>query len=356
MIKRSDYFLSVIFTCLLFILCTCDNWSHQSKKSLYQSALQNNINVLFEFISDKSISNIQKINNEYIGHLDVMVRDLKSQLAGKQSADSIIDCLNSYILKDQKIQFVGDRSHLELVFPQSVVKNKVGSCIGLSIIYLLLGERLDLPLYGVVVPGHFFVRYDDGTQRRNIEFLKGGQCMSDDWSREKFLKPAGSNSDLHSLKNNEVIAVLKFTIANIYLQNKDVQKAIPLFQSALDSMPTFAEAWGNLAIAQDAAGMTSDALGSLYKVRKLNPELKNIDRNIGTLYLKQKQYDSAFCYYSRVIKKTPEDPEALYGLGCVSYLKGDNIAAREFLGKTITIQPDYASASLLLEKIGNAHK
>src|SRR4030066_132980 len=50
-----------------------------------------------------------------------------------------------------------------------VMKNKRGNCLGLTTLYLLLAERLSLPLHGVYVPSHCFVRYEDGGGRINSE-------------------------------------------------------------------------------------------------------------------------------------------------------------------------------------------
>lgn len=44
---------------------------------------------------------------------------------------------------------------------------------------MLIGEALDLPIRLVVIPGHAFVRWDDGTVRRNIETTSGGEVISD---------------------------------------------------------------------------------------------------------------------------------------------------------------------------------
>ncbi|GAI69689.1 unnamed protein product, partial [marine sediment metagenome] len=55
-------------------------------------------------------------------------------------------------------------------------------------------ERLGLPLYGVVVPGHFFVRYDDGQVRFNIETTSKGGSAPDEHYINKFKVPIGNIS------------------------------------------------------------------------------------------------------------------------------------------------------------------
>src|SRR5205823_13318274 len=56
----------------------------------------------------------------------------------------------------------------------SVLGARRGSCLGLGALYLIVAERIGLPLDGVRVPGHFFVR-TRGSSPRNIELLHRGE-------------------------------------------------------------------------------------------------------------------------------------------------------------------------------------
>ena len=39
-----------------------------------------------------------------------------------------------------------------------VLQDRRGSCVGLGCLFLALADRLGLPAWGVLVPGHFFVQ------------------------------------------------------------------------------------------------------------------------------------------------------------------------------------------------------
>ena len=60
------------------------------------------------------------------------------------------------------------------LLPSRVLERKQGYCVGIAAIYLILAERLKLPIYAVATPSHVFLRYDDGTTRINVETLQGG--------------------------------------------------------------------------------------------------------------------------------------------------------------------------------------
>ena len=50
-----------------------------------------------------------------------------------------------------------------------VLMERTGLPITLSLVYLEIGRRLGRPLWGIGMPGHFLVEYDDGDVRRYID-------------------------------------------------------------------------------------------------------------------------------------------------------------------------------------------
>jgi len=69
---------------------------------------------------------------------------------------------------------------------ETVLARKKGNCLGLSMLYLSLADRLGLPFRGVYVPSHCFVRYEGETVRRNVEFAEGGAIWKDERYRREF--------------------------------------------------------------------------------------------------------------------------------------------------------------------------
>ena len=56
-------------------------------------------------------------------------------------------------------------------FLPSVLDSRRGVCLGVSILYLCLAQRLDLPLEAMTPPGHIYVRYGEDL---NIETTARG--------------------------------------------------------------------------------------------------------------------------------------------------------------------------------------
>ena len=117
---------------------------------------------------------------EYVAQLDEIAYEIRRRLTkkGLKADHKAIRVINDYLYNDLKLQSVKEATNPDDLFLHSVMDNKRGYCLSLSILYLAIGERLGMPLYGVVVPGHFFVRYDDGNIRFNIEATSRAYCWN----------------------------------------------------------------------------------------------------------------------------------------------------------------------------------
>lgn len=76
--------------------------------------------------------------------------------------------LASYLLRDQKFKY-GDEITPDLYQISKVIQRREGYCATLPVIFALLSEKLQLPVYIVQGAQHLFNRYDDGVNRINIE-------------------------------------------------------------------------------------------------------------------------------------------------------------------------------------------
>lgn len=71
-----------------------------------------------------------------------------------------------------------------------VLDHRRGIPVSLSAVYLLLGRRLDLPVFGVNMPGHFLVKYEDRQSEFYLDLFNGGTAVArSEWVH--FLVTAG---------------------------------------------------------------------------------------------------------------------------------------------------------------------
>jgi hypothetical protein len=79
-----------------------------------------------------------------------------------------------------------DEERLAGLLIHHVLRRRRGHCVGLSSVYLALGLRVGLPVFGVSAPNHVFVRWDGEGLRRNVELTSRGLSLSDDDYVQRF--------------------------------------------------------------------------------------------------------------------------------------------------------------------------
>ena len=98
---------------------------------------------------------------EYLNALDTMADDLQDQLPPQQYPLKIIQSINRYLYDD--LGFTGnvaDYYDPRNSFLNEVIERRIGIPITLSLVYIEVAKRVDFPMVGVGMPGHFLIRPD----------------------------------------------------------------------------------------------------------------------------------------------------------------------------------------------------
>ncbi|MCD6460005.1 DUF3808 domain-containing protein [bacterium] len=116
-----------------------------------------------------------------------------------------------------------------------------GNCVAFSILYLALAKRTGLALYGVTIPGHIFVRYDDGIDKINIEPLEAGFYFSD----QMYIEASNSNMPndlcggyyLHNLTDKEVFGSLLLNMSAMCYEKNQTLRTLRYMNISLNCAP-----------------------------------------------------------------------------------------------------------------------
>ena len=117
----------------------------------------------------------------YLNRLDKMAATIRPQITSDQSASDIIDALNFYLFG--QVNYAGnadDYYNPDNSFLNRVMDGRKGIPLTLSIIYLEIGWRLRLPLWGIGLPGHFIVGYGAEADPIYIDVFHRGQRLTED--------------------------------------------------------------------------------------------------------------------------------------------------------------------------------
>lgn len=283
--------------------------------------------------------------------LDSTALTLSSKLFMETDPEKIVSALNGVIFEQWGMQFDNDRNEIRSLFPYTALSGKKGSCVGMSIMYLLLAEKCDWPIFGVLAPDHMFIRFDNGNHRRNIETLRKGEEMDVDWYRRKY---SISDTMLYPLKNIssvEVLAVVRFNIGTIFFHRKNYERALQYLEQAVNVLKQFPEAKGNLALVQNELGHPEQALEILIELRKTHPDFRNVSRNIASLQLKCGKYSDALSTYISLSKQFPDDPDVHYGQALAFFRLNKTGEAKDAVEKTLSINSDHTAALKLFAKL-----
>jgi len=190
-----------------------------------------------------------------------------------------VDDLRAVLFDDEKFQREIDSDDPRFFVLPSVLADRRGSCLGLGALMLALGERVGVPLDGIMVPGHFFVRTRE-MPARNVELLRAGESMPDDWYRAKYGPwPARSEEYFRPLGAGEVAGVHWFNAGNFLRRQGDLGAAAAAFARAAEEFPAFAEAYASLGAVEQMRGRLPAAALAYDQAARVRPDLPGLQEN-----------------------------------------------------------------------------
>lgn len=328
---------------------------------------------------------------KYVARLDAMALELRSRIGGETDPQRIIAIVNCYIYAERGYAPVkkdevatGDR------FLHVLLQRRRGQCSSLSSLYLALGERLGLPLFGVAASEtHVFVRYADKTARINIETTDSGSSQSDllyMTAKHPPNTPAGRSFCMRSLGRKQFLGLLMSNLGvaldekgrvqqalgacrkavainpsdagawtnlgRAYYEQGKSEEAVGACRKALAINPNLAEAWTNLGIAYRQQGRLQDAVAACRKALAINPNLAGAWTNLGNAYDDQGKLNEAVTAYLRALAINPKDADAWSNVGNAYREQGKQEEAVAACRKALAINPKLAEA---WSNLGNAY-
>ena len=164
------------------------------------------------------------------------------------TAAARVEALNRFLFDGLGLRASPDLKDPDNLFLSRVLARKQGYCVGIASLYLVLAERLGLPIRAVATPAHVFLRYDDGVARLNIETLQRGAAIPDDrYVREQRIPPRAIRKGifLRDLTADEFMAQVLNNLGVIYSERKEYAEAEAQYEDALHLDPRQAAAWYN---------------------------------------------------------------------------------------------------------------
>lgn len=173
--------------------------------------------------------NVEDIR-QYEAALDLMALQIRARLPQSATHEDQVREINNFIFSEMQFRFPPHSLYAKDIdlytFLPSVMDSREGVCLGVSILYLCLSQRLGLPLEIITPPGHIYVRYRHGLKITNIETTARGVNLPSD----VYL---GLDTRLLQERNmKEVIGMAYINQASVAWGLKDYVKTLELYEKA----------------------------------------------------------------------------------------------------------------------------
>jgi len=106
-----------------------------------------------------------------------------------------------------------------------VLARRTGIAISLSVLYMEVGRRLHMPLFGIGLPRHFVMQYDDGNYDTYIDPYGGRPITARDCfalAQTQIFDP----SILARVTKKQIVMRMLHNLRHVYLRSNDFERAV----------------------------------------------------------------------------------------------------------------------------------
>lgn len=196
------------------------------------------------FIAQEEYPNLDP--SEYLNALDTMAFELLDRLPDRQYPLRMIQTINRYLYDD--LGFTGnvaDYYDPRNSFLNEAIERRTGIPITLSLIYLEVAQRIDFPMVGVGMPGHFLIRPDVPDMETFVDAFNRGEVLFSQDCQERLTQIYGQPVTLQpefleSVSNRQFLMRMLTNLKFIYLQQEELEKALCAVERILLLFPEIA--------------------------------------------------------------------------------------------------------------------
>lgn len=180
---------------------------------------------------------------EYINALDTIASEIKERLPTQKYPLRIIQCINQYLYKDlgfsgNTVEYYDPRNS----FLNDVIERRLGIPITLALVYLEIAKRIDFPMVGVGMPGHFLIRPAVADMEIFVDAFNQGEVMFPDDCQERLMQVYGQPVTMQpefllTVSNRQFLARILSNLKIIYLNAQQLSKALAAVERILLLFP-----------------------------------------------------------------------------------------------------------------------
>ncbi|MEW5857536.1 MAG: SirB1 family protein [Cyanobacteriota bacterium] len=181
--------------------------------------------------------------DEYLNALDTMAAEVQERLPAQRYPLRVIQTINQYLYDD--LGFTGNNENYydpRNSFLNDVIDRRTGIPIALSLVYLEIARRIDFPMVGVGMPGHFLIRPQFEDVGIFVDAFHRGEILFEQDCRDRLAKIYQQSVQLQAtfvepVSSRRFLARMLTNLKMIYLNRQELQKALATVERILLLFP-----------------------------------------------------------------------------------------------------------------------
>ena len=171
--------------------------------------------------------------NRYLELLATMATEVSQKLPNTRYPLKVIQIINQYLYTEHN--FRGneqDYYNPKNSFLNDVIDLQTGIPLTLAIVYLEIAKRIDFPMVGIGMPGHFLIRPDFEDSEIFVDAFDRGEILFAEDCRQKLMNiyqrdlPTLPPEILQPITNRQILFRMLNNLQSIYLNQPNFEKAL----------------------------------------------------------------------------------------------------------------------------------
>jgi regulator of sirC expression with transglutaminase-like and TPR domain len=182
-------------------------------------------------------------SEEYLNALETMAMEVSERLPAARYPLRLIQLLNQYLYEDLK--FYGNTADYydpRNSYLNQVIDRRTGIPITLSLVYLEVARRIDFPMEGVGMPGHFLIRPVVADMQVFVDPFNRGEILFAEDCQERLSQVIGRPTELRSeflaaVSPRQFLARMLSNLKAIYIAQGEAIKTLAAIERILLLFP-----------------------------------------------------------------------------------------------------------------------
>lgn len=181
--------------------------------------------------------------DRYLSTLDTIADRIREQLPSEPYPLKILQTINHHLYDDLK--FVGNTTDYydpRNSFLNDVLDRRTGIPITLSVVYLAVAQRIEFPMVGIGMPGHFLIRPVQEEMEIFVDPFHQGEILFPQDCRDRLTQLYGQPIEMQpqflaAVTTRQLLARMLTNLKGIYLNQGKLSQALAAIERILLLFP-----------------------------------------------------------------------------------------------------------------------